>query len=275
MLLRPIVYFLIDPIGLFTTLLLLAWLVRLKNKLVFTYLFITAFVLFFLSATPYFPEFLVNSLEQRYLPFGGSNPSSSPPSKLNSTIPVFDSTSLSPHILILGGGHTADPRLPANDQLSEHALKRLIEGIRIHKMIPNSKLVLSGFSREGIEKTHAEVLAETAIMLGVAPKDTLLVTTPWNTLHEAIDYHEIFGNQHPLILVTNAIHMPRAMMHFNRAGLSPIPAPTGYLIKKDALHKWYKFKLGIGPLAKMRQALKEYIGLLWGPIEWKMIETNS
>lgn len=242
-------------------------LARKKQKMLFTYFAIAALAVFLLSATPYLPNYLVSSLEHQHLPFEGSNPSSSALTKTSTDSVVPHSTT---HILILGGGHVSDPRLPVNDQISDQALKRLVEGIRIYKMLPNCKLVLSGYSREGIAESHAKVLAETAILLGIPPADALLVETPWNTMHEAIDYHQQFGNQHPLILVTNAIHMPRALMHFNRAGLSPIPAPTGYLVKRDDLYRWYKFKLGVGSMVRLKKAIHEYVGLFWGKVEWQI-----
>jgi uncharacterized SAM-binding protein YcdF (DUF218 family) len=34
------------------------------------------------------------------------------------------------------------------------------------------------------------------------------------------------------ILVTSALHMSRAMNLFRKAGLTPIPAPTGYITNK-------------------------------------------
>ena len=48
-------------------------------------------------------------------------------------------------ILILGGGHTNDSRLPANNQLSTNALGRLAEGIRIHRELPGSKIITSAY----------------------------------------------------------------------------------------------------------------------------------
>lgn len=269
---RQIVYALLDPIGFCLLLLLIGLLARKKQKILFTYFAIAALAVFLLSATPYLPNFLVSSLERQHLPFGGSNPSSSAFFESPADSPTSHSRT---HILILGGGHVSDPRMPVNDQLSDQALKRLVEGIRIYNLLPNCKLVLSGYSREGISKSHARVLAETAILLGIPPADTLLVETPWNTMHEAIDYHQQFGSQHPLILVTDAIHMPRALMHFERAGLTPTPAPTGFLVKRDNLYRWYHFNLGIGSIVKLKKAIHEYIGLLWGKVEWQMKDNNK
>ena len=47
-------------------------------------------------------------------------------------------------IVVLGGGHTSDQRLSVTSQISDLSLSRLVEGIRLHREIPNSKLILSG-----------------------------------------------------------------------------------------------------------------------------------
>ena len=47
-------------------------------------------------------------------------------------------------IVVLGGGHSSDTKLPANGRLSDSALARLVEGIRIHNNLKDSQLILSG-----------------------------------------------------------------------------------------------------------------------------------
>lgn len=216
-----------------------------------TYLLLVALLWLALASTPPLPTLLVESLENQYTPLLQA--------------PSF---SLPTHILVLGGGHVSDERLPPNDQLSEQALSRLVEGIRLHRLIPGSKLALSGYSRPGITPSHAEVMAQTAIILGVNPQDTVLVTTPHNTRQEAIDYKEMFGTGYSLILVTNALHMPRAMMHFRIAGLSPTAAPTNHFIKWDRLSSRFSLRPSSGNLKRMNAALHEYVGLVWGKVEW-------
>ncbi len=49
-------------------------------------------------------------------------------------------------IVVLGGGHTSDPKLPITSQISKNSLVRLVEGIRIYNGLPKSKLILSGGS---------------------------------------------------------------------------------------------------------------------------------
>lgn len=88
-------------------------------------------VWFLLISTPLIPNAVIRSLEDQY-----------PPVKMDEL-----KEEAAYHILILGGGHGYDERLPASSLLSGNTLRRLIEGIRLHRHLPNSKLVLSGFRR--------------------------------------------------------------------------------------------------------------------------------
>ena len=47
-------------------------------------------------------------------------------------------------VVVLGGGHTSDPEVPITSQLSHASMARLVEGIRLNNMLPESKLILSG-----------------------------------------------------------------------------------------------------------------------------------
>jgi len=50
-------------------------------------------------------------------------------------------------VVVLGGGHYTDPKLPVTDQLSAASIVRLIEGIRLHNKFSNSKLFVVGWQR--------------------------------------------------------------------------------------------------------------------------------
>ena len=69
-------------------------------------------------------------------------------------------------IVVLGGGLTSDPRYPANDQISGSSLSRLVEGIRIHNSLKNSRLILSGGAVFD-PVAEAEVMSRVALSLGV------------------------------------------------------------------------------------------------------------
>lgn len=76
-------------------------------------------------------------------------------------------------VVVLGGGHISDPKIPITGQLSDASMARLVEGIRLHRELPKSKLILSGgsfFDRV----SNAKVLSEVAMALGVKKKNILL-----------------------------------------------------------------------------------------------------
>ena len=167
------------------------------------------------------------------------------------------------NILVLGGGHTDDTRFPANNQLSDQALVRLSEGIRIHRQLPGSTLITSGGSGES-EIAQAKILANTALLLGVDSSHLKMQTQPKNTWAEANEYKRLYADSAQLVLVTSAAHMPRAMYLFRKAGLNPIAAPTNHLVKKGTREKdfWYWFPSS-GNIKLMESAIHEYLGLLW------------
>src|SRR4051812_14150487 len=78
-------------------------------------------------------------------------------------------------IVMLGAGHTSDGRMPPSDRLGTAGLGRLAEAIRLHQALPGTKLLFSG--KYGGALSHAEVLAQAAIELGVAPGDIELDET--------------------------------------------------------------------------------------------------
>lgn len=221
-----------------------------KDRISLRFIFISIVWLITIS-TPFLPNLLISPLENRYIAFPNS-------SVQENKQPV--------NILVLGGGYSDDKRFPANDNLEESALARLSEGIRIHRLLPGSNIVTSASGHEN-ETTQAEVTREAAIVLGVDSFYIRMQKKPENTWQEASEYKRLFGDSAQLILVTSAIHMPRAMKLFRKAGLNPLPAPTNHLIKKVKHRDYWSWIPSIGNIRNMESAVHEYVGLMWANIE--------
>lgn len=245
--LKNLVKFVIDPFNIFWLLLLAtlgAWFFR--KKRLGRWMAVFTGVWFLLISTPFVPNMVLNSLEDRYKPIF--------PTK------DFPNREAPYHIIIMGGGHGYDDRLPANSLLSLSPLGRLVEGIRLHRQLPNSKMVLSGYSPHGL--TQAEMLEQTALSLGVDKKSIILQKKPVNTFEEANTYADTYGNTHPVILVTSAAHMPRAVTAFKLFDIEVIPSPANYRLKGIWKQKW----IGLPTLQNMdniSMGIEEYVGILW------------
>jgi len=173
-------------------------------------------------------------------------------------------------IVVLGGGSGVDKALPLSTYLSEASLKRLTEGVFIHKRLPGSKLIVSGKSGfEGIASV-AEVMADTAEEWGVDRENIIVEKKAADTKDHVTYVKEIVGND-PFILVTSASHMPRSMALFRKQGMEPIPAPTDYMVgKREGGLTPGVFFPGAGALEKAGRAIHEYLGMMWGKLRSQM-----
>jgi uncharacterized SAM-binding protein YcdF (DUF218 family) len=208
-------------------------------------------VLLLLLSLPFLPRQTLTPLERRY------------PALLHpETVSWGQQSSTSPKwIVVLGGGHVSDPRLPANSQINAAALASVVEGVRLYKAIPGSKLLLSG-GRVFDPVPEAEVMAQIAGLLGVKPQDIILEADSRDTADEAEIIAKIIGKG-KFILVTSAVHMPRSMALFRKRGLQPIPAPADFLAREPQGFDPGRFFPRATSLWQMETAVHEYLGLAW------------
>ena len=164
-------------------------------------------------------------------------------------------------VVVLGGGHQSDPGIPSTSQLSNVSIARLVEGIRLYKMLPGSKLILSGGSAFD-QVPDAKILQDCALAIGVHKKDLVLESVSKDTKDEARLIKEIVGND-GFVLVTSASHMPRSMALFEKRGMHPIPAPTEHLAKESQKISPGMFFPSADGLKKAERAFHEYLGLGW------------
>ena len=211
---------------------------------------------FFLISTPFLPKALLATLENQY-----------PPVQL--TVEKGDQVSAQDsivHILVLGSGYETDDRLSFCGQLNLSGLARLAEGIRLQSLLPASKLIFSGYAGPQ-PLPQAEVTALAAQELGIDSAVILTICEPWNTRTEAEEYLKRFGIGGRLYLVTDAAHMQRAIMHFRKMGLNPIPAPTNFIIRKNNIpHSYTYYFPSSQNIRNMEIVIQEYLGMIWAKI---------
>lgn len=170
-------------------------------------------------------------------------------------------------VVVLGGGATADPDVPITGRLSEASLARLVEGIRLHRQLRESKLILSSGSvfRPG---SDAEDMRNLATQLGVAPDRVLLDDASPDTETQAQHLSSLVG-QESFYLVTSASHMQRAVALFEREGMKPVPAPTHHSVLEKQGFSPSDLYPSLRGLRQTQTLVHEGAGLLWAKLRGK------
>jgi len=183
-------------------------------------------------------------------------------------IPEFESGAPAPpeisgcrFVAVLGGGHSDIRGLPATSQLSAPGLARIVEAVRILRVLPDARLIVSGPGTEG-RPPLAAVFAQAAQSLGVSPSRITQVDTARDTEEESLAIARLAGSGR-VALVTSAWHLPRAAGLFNKAGVHIVPCPSDYVARAGRTFSWTDLGWDSESLERSTVAAHEYLGLLW------------
>jgi uncharacterized SAM-binding protein YcdF (DUF218 family) len=160
-------------------------------------------------------------------------------------------------IVVLGGGASPDPGIPPMARLSEASLARVVEGVRLHRQAPGSRLLLSG-GGDGFEVTAMRALAEA---LGVAPEHTAIDRASQDTETQARNVKTMIQSER-CVLVTSGSHMRRSIGLFRSAGVDALAAPTHYTAQRGPLQPGDFFP-GSHGLSFAERITYEYLGMAW------------
>jgi len=246
---------LVYPVGL-TSLLLIAGLVFRNRKRLRNGIFIAAILILWIGGNHWVSFWLAKSLEWQYLPMRD--------------IPTADA------IVVLGGA-TEPAQFPRTTVELNSAADRVIYAADLYKQGKAPTILLSGGSITWLDNrsssTPAAEMASIMEMIGIPNNVLWLQTASQNTHEDAVDSLQILKQKgvKRILLVTSAMHMPRAMALFRNHGIEVIPAPTDYTVTQanwDDLTTLnvQSILINLIPnstnISLTSDALKEYIGIL-------------
>lgn len=170
------------------------------------------------------------------------------------------------YVVVLGTTMSIDPDIPLRSRLSPSASARLAEGLRIARLNPGSRLILTG--EGGFPSiTYAQIYKEVALAEGFDAARILTADHALDTEDEARDVYALLythqqqtGQLPALALVTEASHMPRAVSLFRSQGMQPIPAPTFF---RGVISTWRYAYFDVDNLQKSERAIYEYLGRIF------------
>ena len=202
---------------------------------------------------------LITPLESRFPAIGEFPP--------GATLPV--SLAACRYVVVLGGGHNDTDDRPASTRLSSSSRARLVEAVRLLRLLPAAELVVSGPADVDHGGTaHAQVLADAAVSLGVDRARIRMIDDAHDTEGEVARLRDLLGDA-PFALVSSAWHLPRAQALCAAQGLRALPCPTDYLYCAPLRWRRSDFTWDTESLGRSTAVVHEYLGLWWSRLRGK------
>ncbi|MBK1645660.1 hypothetical protein CKO25_13585 [Thiocapsa imhoffii] len=166
-------------------------------------------------------------------------------------------------IVVLGGGLGAVPlEWPYPDLAA--AADRVWHAARLYHAGKAPLLIVSGGAMpwQGARRSEADAMLQFLTDLGVPAQAIRLEQESRNTRENALFTAALMETEHleRVLLVTSALHMPRAVAAFRAVNLEVIPAPTDFEVVPEPPHP-LRLMPDAAALSDSTRALKEYLGL--------------
>jgi uncharacterized SAM-binding protein YcdF (DUF218 family) len=164
-------------------------------------------------------------------------------------------------IIVLGGAVQPDITHAHGQVALDDAATRITETLAIAQRHPEAKLLLSGGDAEVLPhagEREADDTRRLFIALGVPPDRILVEDRSRNTFENALFSRTVAAPKpgETWVLVTSAMHMPRAVGCFREVGWSVLPYPVDY---RTEAHPFPDFKLA-EHLDLLNLSTKEWVG---------------
>ncbi len=172
------------------------------------------------------------------------------------------SASLSANAIVVLAGDVGIPVPPR--QQSQIGGNRLLQAFRLYKAQKAPLIVISGgnvFRQDDIE-SEAQYSLQILRDWGIPKEHILIEPDSRNTFENAVNTKKLLQSYRisKILLVTDALHMPRAFSTFRRAGFDVIASPSGYAVAEHRrpalLHWWPK----VENLMVAKRVIREKIG---------------
>jgi uncharacterized SAM-binding protein YcdF (DUF218 family) len=141
---------------------------------------------------------------------------------------------------------------------------RLVETLALYQAKKIKKIIVSGGSVFGDRPKEADFLYKELLLLGVPAADLIIENNSRTTYENAVFTKKVVESlklKPPFVLVTSALHIPRAERVFAKAGLQVVPFPADFRVidKKFYLSEYLIPQLMV--LNDWGVFLKEVVGI--------------
>ena len=240
------------PLGLASVSLIIALVTLRKRPRIATIAISLSLAILLLCGNAWVAKYMVRSLEWQNIP--------------SSQIPKAEA------IVVLGGGTKSATWPRPTVDLSE-AGDRIIYAAQLYFQKKAPIIILSGgrIDWRGSGSPESADMATILTSIGVPSEVIIQEPDSLNTYQNAVNVRKILAERQikKVLLITSAMHTPRALKIFHRQGIDVILAPTDFLVSQDDLQELTNTPksaiLNLLPdtdnLHQFTVALKEYLGI--------------
>ncbi len=166
---------------------------------------------------------------------------------------------------IVAGGF-ASPDAEANGYFNATA-DRFIQAVKLYKQGNIKHILISGGNGKENEESFREAAWVRGELISVGIPDSVIFTEDKsnNTKENALFSKQIIDSLHfapPYLLITSAIHIPRAALIFKQTGVDVVPFPCNYTIGRGSFSGW-DLVPATSTLLAWDVFLKETVGYWW------------
>jgi uncharacterized SAM-binding protein YcdF (DUF218 family) len=240
------------PLGLASVSLIVALVTLRKRPRIATIAISLSLAILLLCGNAWVAKYMVRSLEWQNIP--------------SSQIPKAEA------IVVLGGG-TKSATWPRPTVDLGEAGDRIIYAAQLYfqKKAPIIILSAGRIDWRGSGSPESADMATILTSIGVPSEVIIQEPDSLNTYQNAVNVRKILAERQikKVLLITSAMHSPRALKIFQRQGIDVIPTPTDFLVSQDDLQELTNTPksaiLNLLPdtdnLHQFTVALKEYLGI--------------
>jgi uncharacterized SAM-binding protein YcdF (DUF218 family) len=165
-------------------------------------------------------------------------------------------------VVVLAGGNNRNPDTGQTSILGTDSVNRMICGLRVWRQTSTPALVLTGGVGDPLGRTppDADAMREFAVEFGVPATTILTESRSRHTAESATEVRRLLPRTHRIVLVTNAVHLPRSTALFRKQGFDVTPFPCTYFAGSEG---WSvdDFVPSAGGFWLVGAALHEYVGM--------------
>ncbi len=175
-------------------------------------------------------------------------------------------------IVVLAGYAEEHPGFPVTTLVSEQTIYSMSEGLRLYRLMPGAKMIMSGGVLRDGERPVAAIMSEFLQQMGVPASDVIVEGRSQNTYENLLEVNKLVGSA-PFILVAQACDLRRAMAVARKLRMQPVAAPARYRalqyhMNKTMSEKFARFFESLAypsgaRLEQMQWAYHEYVGYVW------------